>query len=113
MKARNTFEVHVRRTGRVPSALADPERVDQVEVVDVTDGETVLLDCTPHEASRLGRALRADLSTLDADSFRERWSQVTDPGLRLPERANASCTGDDRRVSPWSRRRATTTLRYC
>ena len=85
MKARNTFEVHVRRTGRVPSALADPERVDQVEVVDVTDGETVLLwDCTPHEASRLGRALRADLSALDADSFLELWSQVTDPG-RLPE----------------------------
>ena len=44
----------------------------------------LLWDCTPHEASRLGRALRADLSTLDADSFRERWSQVTDPG-RLPD----------------------------
>lgn len=86
MKARDAFDVHVSRSGRVPATLADPERVDQVEVVDLRDGEVLLLwDCTPHEASRLGRALRADLGALDVDSFQERWSAVQDPG-DLPDR---------------------------
>ena len=43
MKARDAFEVHVSRSGRVPATLADPERVDQVEVVDLRDGEVLLL----------------------------------------------------------------------
>lgn len=85
MKARDAYEVTIRRAGRAPASLADPDRVDQVEVVDLVEGETLLLwDCTPTEASKLVRALRADLGALDPDSFRERWSAVVDPG-RLPE----------------------------
>lgn len=85
MRARDAYEVHVTRTGRVPATLADPDRIDQVEVVDLRDGESLFLwDCTPHEASRLGRALRADLGSLDADTFRERWSAVRSPA-DLPE----------------------------
>ena len=81
MRARDAYDVLVSRAGRAPAALADTDRVDQVEVVDLLEGETLLLwDCTPREASRLVRALRADLAALDADSFRERWTAVQDPG---------------------------------
>jgi hypothetical protein len=80
MRARDAFDVLTSRAGRAPAAFADTGRVDQVEVVDLAEGETLLLwDCTPREASRLTRALRADLASLDADTFRERWSAVQDP----------------------------------
>ncbi len=81
MRARDAFEVTVRRASRAPAVLADLDRVDQVEVVDLLDGEVLLFwDCTPQEASRLGRALRVDLGALDAEEFRDRWSTVQDPG---------------------------------
>lgn len=80
MRARDAFEVSVRRGGRAPAALAGVDRVDLVEVVDLADGETVLLwDCTPTEASKLVRALRIDLGALDEVAFRDRWSRVVDP----------------------------------
>jgi hypothetical protein len=89
VRARDAYDVTVRRAGRgrvgLPSILADPDRVDQVEVVDLVEGETLLLwDCTPTEASKLVRALRLDLGALDPDAFRARWSAVVDPG-QLPE----------------------------
>lgn len=80
MRARDAFDVTVTRSGRTPAALADLDRVDCVEVVDLLDGEVLFFwDCTPTQASRLGRALRQDLGALDAEAFRERWSQVQDP----------------------------------
>lgn len=80
MRARDAFEVNVRRGGLTPAPLADLDRPDQVEVVDLLDGEVLLFwDCTPQEASRLSRALRADLGTLGAEEFRERWAAVQDP----------------------------------
>jgi len=33
MKANRSYEMIVRRRGHVPAALADPDRVDQVEIV--------------------------------------------------------------------------------
>ena len=65
----------MRRGGRSPAWLADPARVDHVEVVEVASGEVILFwDAAPREASRLLRALRADLAGREADEFLARWS---------------------------------------
>jgi hypothetical protein len=77
MKAKRAYRLIVTRGGRAPALLADVERVDHVEVVDIDSGEVVLYwDRPPHPASRLARALRADLSELEADEFMARWSTV-------------------------------------
>jgi hypothetical protein len=53
---------------------------DTVEVVDIADGETVLLwDLAPTRVRRFARAVREDLNTLAADEFLERWTGVTEP----------------------------------
>jgi hypothetical protein len=49
--------------------------VDHVEVVEIDSGEVVLFwDLAPNRASKLARALRADLSQLEAQAFLARWS---------------------------------------
>jgi hypothetical protein len=74
MRANREYELIVRRGGRGPAALADPERVDQVEIVEVASGEVALFwDTAPAETRRLSRALRADLSQLSAEEFMRRW----------------------------------------
>ena len=75
MRAGVAYRLLVRRGGATPAVLASPERVDHVEVVDVGSGEVVLFwDCRPREASRLARALRADLAGREADVFIAHWS---------------------------------------
>ena len=55
----------------------DTTRVDHVEVVEVDSGEVVLLwDRPPQAASKLARALRADLARLEDEEFMARWSTV-------------------------------------
>ena len=77
MKANRAYRLIVTRGGRAPALLADAERVDHVEVVEIDSGEVVLFwDRPPHAASRLARALRDELSQLDADEFLSRWSTV-------------------------------------
>jgi hypothetical protein len=50
---------------------------DTVEVVDIADGETVLLwDLAPSRVRRFARAVREDLNTLDAEEFLERWTRA-------------------------------------
>lgn len=74
MRANREYELIVRRGGRAPAALADPERTDQVELVEIATGEVVLFwDTTPAQTGRLSRALRADLAQLDANDFLRRW----------------------------------------
>jgi hypothetical protein len=47
---------------------------DTVEVVDIADGETVLLwDLAPSRVRRFARSVREDLNTMDADDFIARW----------------------------------------
>jgi hypothetical protein len=47
---------------------------DTVELVDIADGETVLLwDLAPSRVRRFARGLREDLNTMDADEFLARW----------------------------------------
>jgi hypothetical protein len=54
---------------------------DTVEVVDIADGETVLLgDLAPTRVPRFARRVREDLNRLAADEFLERWAQLAVPG---------------------------------
>jgi len=77
VRANRAYRLIVRRGGWAPAALADPARVDHVEVVEVDSGEVVLFwDCPPVEASRRARELRADLAQLPAEEFRARWATV-------------------------------------
>jgi hypothetical protein len=74
MRANREYELIVRRGGRAPGLLADPERADQVEVVEIASGEVVLFwDTAPAQTGRLARALRADLSQLEAGEFMSKW----------------------------------------
>jgi hypothetical protein len=74
VRANRSYELIVRRAGRAPGLLAGPERVDTVEVVEIASGEVVLFwDTPPARTGRLARALRADLSALEAEDFLARW----------------------------------------
>ena len=75
MRAGRAYRLLVRRGGAAPAMLASPDRLDHVEIVDVSSGEVVLFwDCNPREASRLALALRTDLAGSDADDFIAHWS---------------------------------------
>jgi hypothetical protein len=77
MRARHAYRLIVTRGGWAPPLLADPARVDHIEVVEIDSGEAVLFwDRAPHAASQLARQLRADLAQLDAPDFIARWSTV-------------------------------------
>ncbi len=74
MKANREFDLIVRRGGRGPAALADPDRVDMVEIVEIATGEIALFwDTPPAQTGRLSRALKADLAQLEAQDFIRRW----------------------------------------
>jgi hypothetical protein len=65
------------RSGLAPALLADPARIDHVEVVEIESGEVVLFwDRPAQAAARLAKALRADLAQLEAEEFIARWSTV-------------------------------------
>jgi hypothetical protein len=77
MRANRAYRLIVTREGRAPALLADASRMDHIEVVGIDDGEVVLFwDRPAHAASRMARALREELSQLDADEFLARWSAV-------------------------------------
>jgi hypothetical protein len=77
MKANRAYRLIVTRAGRAPALLADAERVDHLEIVEIADGEVVLFwDRPPHAASRMARALREELAQLEAEEFIARWATV-------------------------------------
>jgi hypothetical protein len=79
MRAKDAYRLIVTRGGRAPALLADVERVDHIELVEIDSGEVVLFwDLPPHEASRRARGLREELAQLDAAEFLARWSTVED-----------------------------------
>ena len=79
MKANRAYRVIVSRQGPAPAFLADPDRVDHVEVVGVESGEVELFwDCTPAAAGRLSRRLKADLAQLEAEDFITAWRERAD-----------------------------------
>ena len=74
MKANREFELIVRRGGFGPAALADPGRLDQVEIVEIASGEVALFwDTPPAHTRKLARALKADLAQLEGQDFIRRW----------------------------------------
>ena len=80
MRANRAYRLIHTRGSRAPAFLSGPDRMDQVEVVSIDDGEIVLFwDVTGAEAGSFVRAIRADLSQLEAASFLERWSSVEGP----------------------------------
>jgi hypothetical protein len=77
VKAKAAYRLIVTRGGLAPALLADAERVDHIELVDIDDGEVALFwDLPPQAASRMARELREDLARLDAEEFLARWSTV-------------------------------------
>jgi len=81
MRANRAYELIVSRGGLEPAFLADRERQDRIEVVSIDDGEVVLFwDVPAKEATRVLRALRADLVGLDAEEFIDRWRGADDYG---------------------------------
>jgi hypothetical protein len=79
MRANREYELLVRKGGRAPGLLASPDRTDHVEVVEIATGEVALFwDTAPAQTGRLARALRADLSQLEADAFLAKWRRWQD-----------------------------------
>jgi hypothetical protein len=77
VKASDAYRLIVTRAGRAPALLAGPERIDHIEVVEIQSGEVILFWERPAAAaSKLARALRADLVQLEAPEFLARWSTV-------------------------------------
>lgn len=77
MKANRAFELFVSRDSHEPAFLADPRRLDRLEVVSVDTGEVVLYwELPARAAARLERRLRADLVALDATTFIAAWSRA-------------------------------------
>jgi hypothetical protein len=74
MRANRAYELIHRRGGPAPAVLADPARVDHVEVVEIDSGEVVLFwDLSPEAARRVMRQLREDLVQLEAEEFIAAW----------------------------------------
>jgi hypothetical protein len=74
MRANRLYHLIVSRDGREPAFLSDPNRTDRIEVVSVDDGEAILYwDVSPKQASKLLKLLRADLATLEAEEFFDKW----------------------------------------
>jgi hypothetical protein len=74
VRANRVYHLTVSRAGLEPAFLADPERLDRIEVFSIDDGEVVLYwELSPKRATRLLKALRGDLVTLDAEEFIARW----------------------------------------
>jgi hypothetical protein len=74
VSARAAYELKVTRRGRGPAFLAARGRLDRIEVVDLRSGEVLYLwDLPPRHASRVLRALREDLGSMEAEDFVAAW----------------------------------------
>lgn len=79
MRAGRALRVIVRRGGLMPAFLANPDRLDHIEVVEIEGGEVVFLwDLPPQTASRVAREVREDLNLMEREDFLARWSTVED-----------------------------------
>jgi hypothetical protein len=77
VRAHQAYRLIVSRGSLAPSLLAPADRVDHIEIVEIDSGEVVLFwDVLPRDATRMARALRADLARLDAEEFIVTWSQL-------------------------------------
>jgi len=80
VRANRAYRLIHTRGSRAPAFLSGPDRMDQVEIVSIDDGEIELFWAVAGaDAGGFVRRIRADLSQLQADMFLERWSQVKEP----------------------------------
>lgn len=74
MSASSAYRVRRKRGAPGPAVLAAPARIDQVELVELASGESVLFWEGPAvEAKRLAKALKRDLRSMDAQTFKTAW----------------------------------------
>jgi hypothetical protein len=74
VRANRVYRLIAAREGFEPAFLADPDRLNRVEVVSIDDSEIVLFwDLPAKRASRLVRELREDLVGLEAEEFIDKW----------------------------------------
>jgi len=74
VRANREYRLIHRRGGRLPSRLAGADRFDQIEVVDIALGETILLwDLPSRDAPLTLRQLRIDMAQLEGAEFVARW----------------------------------------
>jgi hypothetical protein len=74
VKANRAFELIVTRDGREPTFLANPTRLDRVEVVSIADNEVVLFwELPAKEAAKLLKQLREELVSFDIEEFKRSW----------------------------------------
>lgn len=75
MRANRAYELIVSRGGIEPAFLAADDRLDRIEIVSIDDGEVLLFWEVPAKlASRLLKEVRADLASLAADEFIDKWA---------------------------------------
>lgn len=83
MKANRAYHLIVSREGIEPAFFADHDRVDRVEVISVDDGEVVFFWNLPAKrAARLLKELRADLASMEAGEFFDKWVGADAEDLR-------------------------------
>jgi hypothetical protein len=74
MRANRAYRLIAAREGIEPAFLADPDRLDRIEVVSIDDSEIVLFwDLPAKTASRLVKELRADLAGMETEEFLDKW----------------------------------------
>lgn len=82
MRANRVYRLITAREGIEPAFLAEPDRLDRVEVVSIDDSEIVLFwDLPAKVAARLVRELREDLVGLDSEEFMDKWVGTDAEGL--------------------------------
>jgi hypothetical protein len=75
VRANRAYELRVNRhSGGLLGRRADA--LDSIEVLEIDTGEIALFwDLLPQHTGRMARALRADLSQLEAAEFLTKWSR--------------------------------------
>ena len=69
MRANRVYELKVTKGPRL-----NPDRIDHIEILGIDSGEVELFwDTLPSQTRKLVRALRTDLSQLEADEFLATW----------------------------------------
>ncbi len=77
MRADRVYRILHTRGGPAPALLAEPDRIDLIEIVEIDSGEVVAFwDAVPRDAKHLLRRLQVDLARMEAEEFIGDWAAV-------------------------------------